>query len=90
MVLKNPYYSPTSLEIDLENNNEKFNFPLDISSIGRTSPPYLIAWALLSDRIRESFYYYFFDPKNRKITYVDEWIGEFKLLIKTYESHARR
>lgn len=90
MVLKNPYYDPNNLEIDFENKYEKFNFPLEITNIGRDSPPYLIAWALLSDRIREFFYYFFKDPNNRKITYIDEWIEEFELLIKSYETYSRR
>ena len=89
MILKNPYYSPSNLEVDGEGGSD-FQFPLDISGIGKGSPPYMVAWALLSPRIREFFYYFFKYPNNRKIIYIDEWIDEFKLLIKTYEEYTGR
>ncbi|MBP5574140.1 MAG: hypothetical protein J6X50_00090 [Bacilli bacterium] len=89
MILKNPYYSPNNLEVDGEGSMD-FKFPLNIDHIDRNSPPYLIAWAMLSPRIREFFYYFFKFPNNRKIIYIEEWIDEFKLLIKTYEQQLRR
>ncbi len=83
MVLKNPFYSPKNLEIDTESS--QFEFPLDVSGINRDSPPYLKLWAILTPRIREAFYYFFKDPGNRKITYIEEWIQEFEMLIRALE-----
>ena len=81
MVLKNPFYSADNLEIDAEEST--FEFPLDVSNIKRDSPPYLKMWAVLPPSIREAFYYFFKDPDNRKITYIEEWIQEFELFIQS-------
>lgn len=86
MVLKNPHFSKDSLEIDYDKNTG-FTFSLDISKVTPDSPGYLKNWAILSDRIREFFYYYFKDSRHRRITYINDWINEFELLVKEYESY---
>ncbi len=85
MMLKNPFYSPDSLEIDDETNH-KFSFKIDVRNVNRSSPPYLKIWAALSQTMREYFYYFFKDSNNRKTIAIEEWIDEFKLLIREWEN----
>ena len=86
MVLKNPHYSKDNPEIDYE-DTKTFEFPLNVNSIDNVnSPLYLKAWKMLSiGKALEYFYYYF---KNRRITYIADWINEFNLLVKEFEKYG--
>lgn len=88
MVLKNPHFDRNNLEIDYEKHTG-FSFSLDDSNITVDSPGYLKNWTILSDRIKEFFYYYFKDSRHRRITYLNDWINEFELLVKLYEKHGK-
>jgi hypothetical protein len=84
LTTKNPHFNPNDTELDLE-NTESFYFPLT------PKPPIqkiLLFWAAYSQRIRDMLYYYFNDPDNRKITYLDEWITELskeKIRLSQYK-----
>ena len=79
----------TPIEIDYD-NQKGFDFPLNIDKINGDSPNYLISWAMLSERMREYFYYYFIDSNKRRVTYINDWIKEFELLVKTYDDMMER
>jgi serine/threonine protein kinase len=84
LTTKNPHFNPNDTELDLE-NTESFYFPIN------PKPPIqkiLLFWAAYSQRIRDMLYYYFKDPDNRKITYLDEWITELskeKIRLSQYK-----
>ena len=84
LTTKNPHFNPNDTELDLE-NTESFYFPLT------PKPPIqknFLFWASYSQRIRDMLYYYFQDPDNRKITYLDEWITELskeKIRLSQYK-----
>jgi serine/threonine protein kinase len=72
LTAKNPHFNPNNTELDLE-NTESFYFPLNPKENG---PPVFSYWAAYSQRIRDMLYYYFIDPDNRKISYLEELIAE--------------
>ena len=86
LVLKNPHYSKNNTEIDYENTST-FEFPLSVEKVIdqiQTQNDYRFPWVVLSQRVREYFYYYFKDPKNRRITYIKDWLNELKLLLSSF------
>lgn len=85
LIGKNPNYNRLSGEVDIENKNN-FYFPLDLSEIKNYTSE-LTLWRVLSERMREFFYYYF---KEDKITYLSEWIDELNLFINTAKTKKMR
>lgn len=71
---KNPYFSPDNLEIGAE-EVRTFHHQLKPQKIEKDTPYYLRIWSMVPQKIRDNFYYYFND---RKITFVNEWIQDFK------------
>lgn len=86
LVLKNPHYSKNNTEIDYEDTTT-FEFPLEIDENTASKGKYIYPWLFLSDRVREFFYYYFHDPKNRRITYIKNWIVELELMLKFFKEN---
>ena len=81
LMLKSPYYNKANMEVNEEENNRKFDYPLKRE--GKTNLPYhLKLWFAMSDKMREYFYQYF---TQGKITYLSEWIRELELFIKQKE-----
>ena len=86
LVLKNPHYSKKNTEIDYENTST-FEFPLKVDKVIeqiQSQNDYRFPWVVLSQRTREYFYYYFKDPKNRRITYIKDWLNELELLLSSF------
>jgi Uncharacterized protein with protein kinase and helix-hairpin-helix DNA-binding domains len=78
MMLKNPYYSETNIEIDATRGNI-FHFSLDKPKSIKVKPQmYMVYWYNLSEKMREYFYYYF---KEGKITPIQDWIMELNIFI---------
>ena len=86
LILKNPHFSKKNTEIDYE-DNATFEFPLEIDDKTPNMGKYIIPWMIMSQRVREFFYYYFKNPKNRRITYIKDWISELEILLKTFEEN---
>lgn len=86
LVLKSPHFSKRNTEIDYE-DTQTFDFPLEVDDDTLNKGKYIIPWILLSQRIREYFYYYFNDYKNRRITYIKDWINELEILKSFFEQN---
>lgn len=78
LVGKKPNYDRNNIEID--GDRDIFEYPLDISKIDGSSARDLQLWKLMSDKMREMFYFYF---KQGKVSYLPEWINEIKLVINS-------
>lgn len=86
LILKNPHYSKNNTEIDYE-DNKTFEFPLEINEDTQKMGKYIIPWMIMTQRVREFFYYYFNDSKNRRITYIKDRINELVIMLKMFEEY---
>lgn len=77
MILKNPFYSKDSIEIDV-NAPRVFHYPLDKNEIKEKPTTDQVIWFNLTNNMREYFYYYF---KQNKITNLKTWIKELEVFI---------
>jgi DNA-binding helix-hairpin-helix protein with protein kinase domain len=77
MMLKNPYYSKDSIEIDV-NAPRVFHYPLDKAKIKEKPTQDQVIWFNLSENMREYYYYYF---TQNKITPINVWIKELENFI---------
>jgi hypothetical protein len=71
-MLKNPFYSKDSIEIDV-NAPRVFHYPLDKNKVSGSPTNDMIIWFNLTENMREFFYYYFV---RNKITPLKTWIDE--------------
>ena len=81
---KHPHFNPKDTELNLDSTDD-FYFPL--TPVGKIDNNFIF-WAVLSQRLRDYLYYYFVDPTNRKITYLEELIlelGKEKLKFSKYK-----
>ncbi len=81
---KNPHFNPKDTELNLDSTDD-FYFPL--TPTGKIDDNFIF-WAVLSQRMRDYFYYYFIDSANRKITYLEELIlelGKEKIRFSKYK-----
>ena len=76
LIRKNHTYSPNHLDIENQDKNQ-FHYPLDVSNIVPESEDMAI-WCVLTQSMREYFYYYF---KENRITDLSTWCNELKLFI---------
>ncbi len=85
LIGKNPNYNRYSGEVDIE-NKDNFYFPLDLNEITEQTNE-LNLWRLLSERMRDYFYYYF---KENKVTYLSDWINELEMYIENAKAMKRK
>ena len=76
LIRKNHTYSPDNLDIEAQDKNQ-FYYPLDVSNVIPTTEDMGI-WCVLTQSMREYFYYYF---KEGRITDLSTWCDELKIFI---------
>ncbi len=80
LMLKSPFYSKDNLEVN-EEGNRNFEYPMSKDKL-TSMPLHYKLWFMMSQKMREFFYYYY---TQGKITYLSEWIRELELFIKQKE-----
>jgi serine/threonine protein kinase len=83
---KSPYYDLDNIEIGAE-EIRKFNYQLKPTVPPENMPSHVKRWFQVPGKIRENFYYYF---KDRKITYISEWIQDFKNFKEGLEGREKQ
>lgn len=68
---------------DISHDRKVFLYPLNVAKIDKSSPIDLQLWRLMSNKMREMFYYYFTQDK---VSYLPEWINELRLIIDSQKS----
>ena len=71
---RTPFFDPDNLDIETEGTD--FLYPLNIKTISSQEKRIdLKRWAMMSQKMREMFYYYFTQDK---VSYLPEWITEIQ------------
>ncbi len=77
LVGKKPNYDRNNTEIAFD--NQEFHYPLIVGKIDKNTPVDLKRWSIMTQKMREMFYFYF---KDNKVSYLSEWINEISQVIE--------